>query len=126
MAPIALIVGGLFIGLGLVGYFDAGLLGEFDQRSKTALIPAWIGGVLVICGVVALLKTSTRKHMMHLAVLAGLVGLIGGFMPLFRSEFNFKKASAVSGALMIALSAVFVALCVKSFIDARKARQAAT
>jgi hypothetical protein len=123
MGPFALLFGVAFIVLGLVGYFAPGTLGDYDKVSMTALIPAWVGGVLVICGLVVQAKPEMRKHAMHVAALAGLVGFLGGFMPLFRSEFNFDKASAVSGLLMISLSLLFVVLCVKSFIDARKARQ---
>ena len=35
-----------------------------------------------------------------------------------------RPAAVISQSIMGALTAVFVALCVKSFIDARKARQA--
>jgi hypothetical protein len=121
MAPITLVFGGLLIALGLVGYFEPGMLGEYDKVSMTSLIPAYIGGVLVLCGLITLAKPAARKHAMHLAALAGVIGLAGGFMPLVRSEFNFKKASAISGAVMIGLSALFVILCIRSFINARKA-----
>lgn len=124
MAPHALIFGTLLIALGLIGYFEPGTFGEYDKVSMTSLIPAWIGIALVLCGVITVLKPAARKHAMHLAALVGVFGFVGGFMPLFRSNFNFNKASAVSGVLLSALSLLFVLLCVKSFIDARKARQA--
>ena len=122
MAAIALIFGRLLIGLGLVGYFQPGLLGEYDKVSMTSLIPAYIGGFIALCGLLTLAKPAARKHAMHLAALSCVIGLAGGFMPLVRSEFNFKIASAVSGAVMIGLSALVVILCVKSFFDARNAR----
>ena len=105
--------------------FAPGTFGEYKEVSKTALIPAYIGAVLVLCGLIAHVNPGLRKHVMHLAVLAGVIGLLGGFMPIFRSDFNFAKASAVSGVLMSGLSLLFVILCVKSFIAARKARKAA-
>ena len=125
MAPFALLFGGLLVALGLIGYYEPGLLGESGKVSPTALIPAGIGAVLIACGLVVLLKPGLRKHVMHVAALVGLIGFAGGFMPLFRSGFNFNKASAVSGMLMIGLSGLFVGLCVKSFIDVRKARERA-
>ena len=109
MAPIALIFGGLMIGLGLIGYFDPDLLGSSNAVSKTALIPAWIGGVIALCGLVVIARPGARKHAMHLAAMAGVFGFVGGFMPLIRSEFDFNKASAVSGLLMIILSFVSLA-----------------
>jgi hypothetical protein len=123
MAPLTILFGALLIGLGAIGYYAPGTLGDYDKVSMTSLIPAWIGGVLVGCGLLVLVNPATRKGAMHVAALAGVIGFLGGFMPLFRSEFNFTKASAISGLIMITLSLMFVVLCVKSFIDARKARQ---
>lgn len=125
MAPFALLFGALLIALGLVGYLNPDILGENDpnKSSKTALIPAFVGALIALCGLIVLLKPTARKHAMHVAALVGVLGFVGGFMPLLRSDFDFKKASAVTGALMSGLSLLFVLLCVKSFIDARKARQ---
>lgn len=66
---------------------------------------------------------------MHLAAIVGLIGMLGGFMPLMRQysktgTIDPLKPAAVSGELMALICGVFVILCVKSFIDARKARQA--
>jgi hypothetical protein len=41
-----------------------------------------------------------------------------------KGDFNPLKLSAITGELTIVISAVFVGLCVNSFIQARKARQA--
>ena len=123
MGPLAIVFGGLLVAVGLIGYLHPETFGAFDKISPTALIPSFIGGVIVLCGLVTLIKPSARKHAMHLAALAGVLGALGGFMPLFRSEFNFEKASAISGVFTIGLSLAFVLLCVKSFISARQARQ---
>ena len=66
---------------------------------------------------------------MHLAAMVGVLGAVGGVMPLYRQysktgAFDPSKPSAISGELMILICVVFVMLCVKSFIDARKARNA--
>jgi hypothetical protein len=66
---------------------------------------------------------------MHVAAVVGVLGFLGGFMPLQRQykltgEVDLFKPSAVSGLLMSLICAVFVGLCVKSFIDARRARSA--
>ena len=70
-----------------------------------------------------------RKHAMHFAAIVGLVGFLGGFMPLQRQwkntgSLDVTKPSAVSGILMIVICAAFVGMCVNSFIQARKARKA--
>ena len=122
VAQYALLFGSLLIGLGLIGYSAPSTFGEYDKVSMTSLIPAFIGAGLLLCGLIVLAKPAARKHAMHVAALLGVFGFLGGFMPLFRSNFNFEKASAVSGLLMSSLSLLFVTLCVKSFIEARKAR----
>ncbi len=126
MAPFALLFGTMMIGVGLIGYLAPDTFGTSDKISGTALIPAYLGSVLILCGLVAFAKPTLRKHAMHFAAMIGLLGFIGGFMPLSRTDFNFSKASAVSGALLSGLSLLFVILCVRSFIAARKARQAAS
>jgi hypothetical protein len=125
MALLALVFGGLLIGVGVIGYTDPSKFGEYDKVSATSLIPAYFGAVLVLCGLIVIVKPGARKHAMHLAALTGLLGAAGGIMPLQRSGFNFSKASAVSGVLMTGLSILFVILCVRSFIRARQARKAA-
>lgn len=124
MAPISILFGLLLVAVGLIGFMAPDVLGANDpaKSSTTALIPAYLGGVLVLCGVVVALKPTLRKHMMHLAALVGLVGAAGGFMPLSRSGWDFSKASAVSGLLTVVLCVTFVVLCVRSFIQARRAR----
>ncbi|AMV29195.1 hypothetical protein VT84_32675 [Gemmata sp. SH-PL17] len=81
-----------------------------------------------MCGALAF-NDKLRKHVMHLAAMVGLLGALGGFMPLIRQisktgEFDPTKKSAISGELMIVVCVVFVGLCVNSFIQARKARKA--
>jgi glucose uptake protein GlcU len=124
MARAAILFGALLIVLGLVGYLAPDKLGEVgpEGTSPTALIPAGIGAILVLCGLIVEFKPATRKHVMHLAALVGLLGAIGAVMPLRRSNMDFSKASAVSGLLMLLLCGLFVVLCVRSFVLARIAR----
>ena len=127
MAWPTILCGALLIVIGGVGYGTA-TPGEDGKVSLTALIPALFGAILVVCGVLSF-KDSLRKHVMHLAAMVGLIGVIGGFMPLIRQynktgSFDPTKPSAISGELMILVCLVFVALCVNSFIRARKARKA--
>jgi F0F1-type ATP synthase assembly protein I len=127
--------------IGVVGYLNQDPTGKV---SWTALIPAILGGVIILCGLLSL-KDSLRKHVMHLAALLGLIGFAGGFMPLVRQAGELRKAaeadgqtmtfreawgkvdwlksSAVSGWSMSVVSFLFVALCIRSFIVARKARE---
>jgi hypothetical protein len=122
MARIAMMFGVALITLGLIGYFSPHILGKVGEKgtSPTALIPAAIGAILLICGLIVMAKPSLRKHLMHIAAAVGLLGAIGGIMPVRKMEFEL--ASVRSGILMIILCVVFVILCVRSFVRARIAR----
>lgn len=128
MMAIPTIVTGLILtAIGLYGYLNATPNAE-GKVSPTALIPAMIGVLIVICGALST-KDSLRKHVMHLAAMLGLLGVVGGFMPIIRQiangkELNLAAPSAISGLGMTVVCAIFVALCVRSFIAARKAREA--
>lgn len=125
MARMAIFFGILLVALGLVGYFAPTTFGEVGEKQKslTALIPAAFGAVLLICGIVVEAVPRTRKHVMHLAAAVGVLGALGGIMPLMRTKMDMAKASTITGLLMIVLCAVFVILCVRSFVLARIARR---
>lgn len=110
--------------LGIVGYASTG------AQSPTALIPAAIGIVLVVMGLLAR-KPRLRMHAMHGAALAGLIGFagsVGGLAPFVRmlaGETINRPAAAVARSLMAVLCLAFVALTVRSFVVARLARRKA-
>ncbi|MGI8494007.1 MAG: hypothetical protein ACR2L1_01680 [Pyrinomonadaceae bacterium] len=120
MPSTAIFSGGLLILLGIVGYVFSIVDGN---TSLTALIPAAFGLLLVLFGAIAKSKENLRMHLMHAAVLVGLVGFI---IPVYRiiSKINEIKVSLaiMSQAAMALICLVFVILCVKSFIDARRNR----
>lgn len=112
-------IGVALILLGLIGYFATGAV------SVTALIPAFFGIVLALLGWLAR-DDKRRKLVMHIAVVVGLLGFAGsvsGIPKLIRmlggAEIA-RPAAAVSQSVMAALTGVFIVLCVKSFIDARR------
>ncbi len=125
MARVSMFFGVLLIALGLVGYFRPTMLGDpgTDVTSPTALIPAVIGALLLLCGMTVAAKPALRKHAMHLAAAVGLIGAVGGFMPIMRNKMDTSKAGTVSGILMVVLCALFVAMCIRSFVLARIARR---
>jgi hypothetical protein len=118
MPNTAILFGRLLILLGIVGY---GYGIYVSNASLTALIPAIFGLILMVLGHVSNSKENLRKHLMHAAVLVGLIGFIvplGRIIPkLGDFQFNFASAMLIS---MSVLCLVFVILCVKSFIDARR------
>lgn len=107
--------------LGAAGYALTGGV------SITALIPTFFGLPLIVMGALAL-NERFRKHAMHAAAALGLVGFVGsaGGLPklvtLLTGGEVARPAAVMAQSIMAALTAVFVGLCVKSFIDARRAR----
>ena len=120
MAAITLVCGIVLIAIGVAGYF----MQEAQPPSPTALIPAGVGIVFLVLGLLAY-KDNLRKHAMHLAAALGLVGFAAALARLlpkvFRGELTLSLAT-VCLALMAIICAVFVGLCVNSFIQARRRR----
>jgi hypothetical protein len=127
MAWPTIICGAVLIAIGTIGYAGGTPAPESGKVSPTALIPAVLGGVLALCGVLAF-GEKMRKHVMHVAAVVGVLGFLGGFMPLIRQQMKGKDfdptaPAARNGLYMSFVCLVFVGLCVQSFIDARKARK---
>jgi hypothetical protein len=121
MANITVALAAILIVLGVGGYFGSGGV------SITALIPAAFGLVLLVFGMLAR-DPAKRKHAMHGAAMIGLLGALGtisGLIKFFRmaaGESVARPQAVTAQAVMCILCLVFVALCVKSFIDARRNR----
>jgi hypothetical protein len=95
--------------------------------SMTALIPAFAGLLLAVLGAVAL-SPGARKHAMHAAVVIGLLGFLAAAGRLISGLASGKTPTALGATslgLMALLCGLFVVLCVRSFINARRERQAA-
>ena len=107
--------------VGAVGYTLS------DDGSVTALIPAGVGALLIVCGLVARTSASALKHAMHAAAVVGLLGFLAaaGRLAMVLARGGGSTLGVASLAAMAVICAVFVGLCVKSFRDARKRREAA-
>ena len=122
MVKVTLVFAVLLIALGLVGYLGTGSL------HPTALIPAWIGVALGFGGLLAISpKESRRKLFMHINVTIALLGVIGTGAEIIRSSFAdlaTDKApnlwALYSKWTLELLLLVYVLLCVRSFINARR------
>lgn len=115
--------GTILIILGAVAYFASG------TSSFTAFIPSVFGVLLAACGQIA--KNPARtKTFMHIAALLAVLGFAGSIqgipqtITLLSGGEVARPAAAVSRAVMAVILAVFVAAAVRSFVQARKARQA--
>jgi hypothetical protein len=114
------------IGFG-IALVVVGIIGFLPHHAKTALIPAYMGIVLLALGLVARAKPAARKHVMHAAVLVGTLGFLmsAGRLIAAAASGNLPSALGIfSLSSMAILSLAFVVLCVRSFITARRLRQA--
>ena len=122
MAKVTLLFAVLLIALGLVGFFGTG------HTHYTALIPAWIGLALGIGGLLAISPDERRRKLfMHVNVTIGLLGFLGA--AIVAVQGHVKAASAglppdeialASKLTMAGLMLLYVILCVRSFIAARR------
>ncbi|HET7102632.1 MAG TPA: hypothetical protein VFI20_00945 [Terracidiphilus sp.] len=124
MAKVTLVFAVLMIALGLAGYLGTG------SQHPTALIPAWFGLALGVFGLLANSRNERkRKLFMHVNVVIGLLGFLGAGIEAIR---GYVHAGAVGAAVdmpalesklvMAVLMLVYVLLCVRSFISARRKR----
>ena len=127
MAWPTIIFGALLVMLGATSFANGKPSEATGEVSPTALIPAGVGAVLVVCGLFAF-NEKLRKHAMHAAAMVGLIGAAGGLVPATRQalkpdvEFDPNAPAVRTGLLMTIVCVVFVTMCVKSFIDARRQR----
>ena len=118
MASATIVFGLLLTLLGVGGYFATG------TSSVTALIPTLFGLLLLVLGFIAR-SEQTRKHAMHAAAAVGLIGLVVAVGSLLMTPPELRPALAVYAQIAMALlTGIFVALCVRSFLEARRARAA--
>ncbi|QDT15652.1 hypothetical protein [Alienimonas californiensis] len=117
----ALGAGAALVAVAVAGY----LLSEV--KSPTAFIPGGFGLVLIVCGLIARTGLKALKIAMHIAALVGLLGFLAGAgrLGMVLAKGGGSTLGMVSLAAMAVICAVFLVLCVKSFRDARKRREAA-
>lgn len=114
----------LLVLLGGISYFATG------QESVTALIPAFFGVIFLVLAQV-MRDEAKAKHAGHAAAVLSLLGLLGsargvpGFLTLVQGGEVARPAAVVAQSLMALGCLVFLILGIKSFRDARKAREAA-
>ena len=119
MASTTRTFGIVLILLGVLSYILTG------RTSLTALIPAIFGAVFVILALVAR-SDAARKHAMHAAVVVALLGLLatlGRMVPAIAAG-NLMRPAVLAQLAMSVLLAIYIALGVKSFKEARRARLA--
>jgi hypothetical protein len=124
MAKLTIGFGIVLILLGAISFFATG------SSHPTALIPAYFGVALTICGVLADSPSDKRRMIvMHIAVTVGLLGFLGsGIMAVVETMKAHggplaHPAAVESQAAMAVICLIYVGLCVRSFIAARRGRK---
>ncbi len=123
MAKITVLFGILLILLGGASFMLTG------HKFPTSLIPVAFGILLVTFGTIAETPETRRRMLfMHIAVTIGLLGFLATAPALFSAFQLFKgklfpyPAAIEEKAAMSLLMLIYVVLCVRSFIAARRAR----
>lgn len=126
MSKLTIVFGVLLILTGAVAYAEAG-------HHPHSFIPVGFGLLLAIFGALANTDDSKKRMLfMHIAVTVGLLGFLGtlpGIIATIRRAAGQIVASpahdaAIVQTVMGSICLVFVLLCVRSFIAARRARTA--
>lgn len=118
MPNLTFLLGALLVVLGGYGYTQSA------TRSPMALIPAVLGILFALLGVLAG-REGMRKHAMHGAAALALVGLVAGLGPLgMGGTRRFPPLMVYSTVAMSVLCGIFLVFAVRSFIAARRARTA--
>jgi hypothetical protein len=115
MPAITVAVGVLLVIQGVGFYVATG------ASSITALIPTFVGLPILLLGLLGL-KESARKHAMHLSAVLALIGLLAAVGRLASAGVSLSP-SGISVLILALLTGVFLALCIKSFVDARRRRE---
>ena len=127
MAKITIAFGAVLILLG-AGAFA--LLGQ-ESHGYHSLIPAAFGLLLLIFGALAETPVAKKRMLfMHIAVTVGLLGFLGtipgfiGVIQMAAGHVVARPSAAKVQAVMGTICLIYVLLCVRSFISARRARLA--
>jgi hypothetical protein len=121
MAKLTVVFGVLLVVVSVAFWFVLG-------KESAALHPAGIGVLLVVCGVLANTESVKQRMIwMHIAVTLGLISFLTTGV---RAVIEIAKGTALTvkplgfeeRVVIAVVSLVYVVLCVRSFIAARRAR----
>ncbi|MBB5065478.1 hypothetical protein [Granulicella mallensis] len=127
MAKLTIVFGVLLVVLGVAGFVMTG------SSHPTSLIPCWFGLVLALSGGLASGNDAKKRMLwMHIAVTVGLLGFlfpavmsIKSLVKAHAQQVELAHPAAVHEQLIMAfVCLIFVVLCVRSFIAARRGRVA--
>ncbi|MEM1333386.1 MAG: hypothetical protein AAGG08_08005 [Actinomycetota bacterium] len=116
MAQKSIIAGGVLVAVGVL----VTLLS--DSSSATSLIPAFIGVVYVVIGLVGRAKPDLNKHLMHGAAALSLLAILGSLgSAIGRGSTGWALFAQLT---TVVVAGVFLFFAIQSFRAARLAREA--
>lgn len=116
MPRITIGLGVILIALGVVAYIAT------DFASWTALIPAILGAVILVSGLIGL---KSQKIGIHIGLVVALLGVIGTAMNVIKLGDVFagtaeRPAAVIVSTITFVLLIVYIILGVRSFVAARR------
>jgi uncharacterized membrane protein len=102
----------LLLALGIGAFVSSG--------SRTALLPAYVGGVLLLLGGAAAAFGGARRHLMHVAAVVALLGALAPAATLLIRAAQMSPLALTVNVGMLALCGALFALMVRSFVAARR------
>ncbi|MFT3970631.1 MAG: hypothetical protein QM695_10220 [Micropruina sp.] len=122
ITKLTMTIGALLTLTGVIAY---GLTGGV---SLTAMIPSFVGVLMLVAGGLAA-TPRLHRHAIHGALAVALLGVLGSLMNVVKVGQLFngtaeRPAAIWTSLVMFVLLVVYLAFGLRSFIDARRARQA--
>ena len=95
-----------------------------ESNSITSFFPSMLGAPLLVSGVMTLRNPEKKKLWMHIAATFGLLCALGGtrFFMVMGDGLDYASGSTL---MLLLTGSAYTTVCVRSFIAARKAREAA-
>ncbi len=95
-----------------------------ESNSITSFFPSMLGAPLLVSGVMTLRTPEKKKLWMHIAASFGLLCALGGtrFFMVMGDGLDYASGSML---MLLLTGSAYTTVCVRSFIAARKAREAA-
>jgi hypothetical protein len=120
MTRLTVVIGSVLVVLGVVAYAATA------AASVTALIPSFVGVLLLICAAVAR-KPAWHRHGIHAALVVALLGALGTLMNVARIGEVFagtaeRPAAVIVSTLMFVVLVGYIVMGMRSFIAARRSR----
>jgi hypothetical protein len=118
MTRLTFAIGGILTVVGIVAYVVTG------AASVTALIPTFVGLLLLVCAVLAR-RPTLHRHSIQAALVIAVLGAAGSLMNVVKLGDVFagtaqRPSAVVVSTIMFVLLVLYIIMGVRSFIAARR------